>query len=485
MNTYPVNLILNKRSCLIVGGGKVAARKLKRLLESGANVTVVAAKPAQSIRDFGDRNILTLHEREFRESDLDGVFLVYLATDDRKLNREVLEKAKSRGIIACSVDRHWKESSFITPASFQNKEITVAVSSQGVACRKTKLIKENLARHIEAIENTQLIVLGTDHNHLALEHREGLHLSGERLVETGDMINRLWGIQGFALLNTCNRVELIAAAKCDGTLSRMLLNIMGFSGLKEGEFYLKKGSEAYRHLCLTAAGLYSQTPGENHIITQFKQAFEFAVSSGWAGSMMKAVRNMVHHCAKKIRQATESILKQVEIEDLAVDFLTAECSLKANPTVAIIGSGMVGTGLLDKLMPYAGMLYWGYNKRQPVCKYKEVNLFQLKEADSVLPQCDLVITAVTSPDPVIGMEYTAVLKKNCTVIDLGMPRNVDDAIAETRSDISIFNMDDLKHWHRRKNCDMRQVFDIAEEIINIKKVEYERFVVSISRGCQK
>ncbi|MCP3964876.1 MAG: hypothetical protein GY750_11260 [Lentisphaerae bacterium] len=485
MNTYPVNLILNDRKCLIVGGGKVAARKLKRLLESGAKVTVVAPHVSQSIREMCENNLLILHEREFIESDLDDIFLIYLATDDRGLNKEILEVAKARGIIACSVDRFWKDSSFITPASFQTNEITVSVSSQGVACRKTKLIKENLARHIEAIENTELIVLGTDHNHLSMKQREALHLIGERFEEVGAMINRLWGVQGFAILNTCNRVELVAAAKCDITLKKMLVNIMNFSGLTDEEFYFKTGDDAYRHLCLTVAGLYSQTPGENHITTQFKQAFELAAQHGWAGSMMDAVRNMVHHCARKIRNATERILKQFEIEDLTTDFLNADGILEGQPVIGVIGSGMAGTGLVERLCPIAKKIYWGYNCRKPDQKFEHTDVIQLKEFLLILPECDIVVTAVSAPDVILDEEVADVLKDNATVIDLGMPRNVDEELSILKPDVTFINMDDLKHWHRRNNCDMRQVFDIAEEIINSRKVEYERFVASISRGSQE
>ena len=156
----------------------MASRKLARLIKTGANVSVVSTKTSSKIKDLSQSGKLELHERNFKESDLDGVFLVYLATDDRKLNQKILDLAEKREILSCSVDRNWSCGSFITPASVSHKEITVAVSSQGTDCRRSRLIKENLARHIDSIENTGLLLIGTDHNLMTLEQLEQIQLSG-------------------------------------------------------------------------------------------------------------------------------------------------------------------------------------------------------------------------------------------------------------------------------------------------------------------
>ena len=143
MKTYPINLLLKNKHCLIVGGGKVAVRKLTALLDSGALVSVVDPKPSNKMKLSAENGTITLHERKFAESDLNGMFLMYLATSDRALNRGIIELAKPRGILVCSVDANWNKGTFITPASINHNDITIAVSSQGVACRKTKLIKDN------------------------------------------------------------------------------------------------------------------------------------------------------------------------------------------------------------------------------------------------------------------------------------------------------------------------------------------------------
>lgn len=276
MKTYPVNLLLQNKRCLIVGGGKVAARKLPALLKSGALVTVIDPNPAKKIKLAAANGTITFHERRFKESDLDGVSLVYAATNDRALNLSIVKMAESRGVLICSVDANWDKGAFITPASLNHNNITIAVSSQGAACRKTRLIKDNLARHIDSIENTGLMVIGTDHNFAGLDRRRGSHLNGGRMDKAGKRIMTLWGIQEFMLLDTCNRIEMIAAGHNYEALTGMIKMILKLDRLEPGEYYVKSGFEAFRHISLVTSGLLSQTPGENHISAQFKDNFNYA-----------------------------------------------------------------------------------------------------------------------------------------------------------------------------------------------------------------
>ena len=86
----------------------------------------------------------------------------------------------------------------------------ISISSGISNCRQSKLIKNNLSRHIESLSAAHLIVVGTDHHHLGVEERESFHLSGEKFDRAGFMIMQLVGIHEFMILNTCNRIEVIA-----------------------------------------------------------------------------------------------------------------------------------------------------------------------------------------------------------------------------------------------------------------------------------
>jgi len=142
MDIYPVNLLLKNRKCLLVGGGKVALRKVENLIPSGAEISVIATSISDKLKELSKKNNIKLFEREFIDSDLDGIFLIYLATSDRGLNYKIAKLAEERNILTCMVDANWRKGGFITPASVSTKDITVTVSTKGTDCIKSRLIKK-------------------------------------------------------------------------------------------------------------------------------------------------------------------------------------------------------------------------------------------------------------------------------------------------------------------------------------------------------
>jgi siroheme synthase-like protein len=101
---YPVNLLVDGRRCLVVGGGRIAARKIEALLEAGAQVHVVARELAPEVRAWRDEGRLTADERSFEAADLDDAWLVTAATDDADANRAVAEAAQARRVWCNAAD---------------------------------------------------------------------------------------------------------------------------------------------------------------------------------------------------------------------------------------------------------------------------------------------------------------------------------------------------------------------------------------------
>jgi glutamyl-tRNA reductase len=484
MNTFPVNLLLKKRKCLLVGGGKVASRKLLKLLDAGAEIAVIAPECSGQISALAAEGRIALHPRSFQDSDLDGAFLVYAATDDHALNLNITGLAEQRNILVCSVDQNWIGGSFITPATIRNDEITVAVSSSGVACRKARLIKDNLARHIASLENTELLVIGTDHNYIAQQQREPLHLGRNALDRAGGMIANLWGIQGFVLLNTCNRIELIAAAHISPPLLDTLKLILNFSQLENEHYYVKTGFEAFAHLCLAAGGLFSQTLGENHITAQMKDAWQYAEEKNWGGSLMNTLRDHVLHASKHIRNETAAWLKTQEIEELAYDFIVSTMPQLSGCNAVIAGTGSIGSGMKNLLAEKAGRIDWLYHSRRPEAVESNVFVYELSGIKEKLPEADLLITALAAEQPEITAEMAGLFKAGAVVIDLGVPRNVAETLSAMRPDITIADMEKLKKQQRQNGFNMEEVFAAASQIIGEHRELYEKFVQSYTDGNQ-
>ena len=125
-NQFPINLNLEGRSCLVVGAGRIGLRKSEQLLAAGARVTVVAP---EVVGDFAGLPV-TLHQRAFELTDLDGQRLVITATGNRELDQLIYDTCEERGIWINSADDP-ERCAFTLPAVVRRGDLMVTVSTGG------------------------------------------------------------------------------------------------------------------------------------------------------------------------------------------------------------------------------------------------------------------------------------------------------------------------------------------------------------------
>ena len=489
-NGLPINLLLNGRPCLVVGGGRVALRKIQMLLEAEAKVAVVSPEICNKLGTLIEQGKVTHTVRRFEEHDITGAVLVYAATNSRGINRNVLECCRKKNVLCCCVDGNWADSDFTTPAVTRRNKLTVSVSSGGTDCRQSKMVKNSLARHLKMMESAHLIVVGTDHNHLNVEERERFHLTGHRFERTGFMIMQLWGIHEFILLNTCNRVEIIAVVSEETAKNGILRHIMGFPRLKEDKFYIKRDAKAFEHLCLVTAGMLSQTPGENHITAQIKDALETAKTRNWASNMMQEWISSALHVSKAIKNEVGPLLHSYEIEDLALNYLEAHGKDLANSTVMMLGSGMIGKGLVKDSLTKVGKIIWCYhvNKPEVSSDWKEkVELCTFNDMKSRIAEADIIVSATDAPGHILHMAHAPFFNQErpVMIIDLGMPRNIAPELDSLSDDVSVVDLDGLKYWHRRELTDMDEIFTRSRAIITANTDLYKKIAGSFKGGEEK
>jgi precorrin-2 dehydrogenase/sirohydrochlorin ferrochelatase len=143
MHYYPVNLDIQNRNCLVVGGGGVGTRKVATLLKCGANVTVVSPDISQQLLDLAESPSLTLKQRPYQSSDLDGMFLVIGATDDETLNRKISHDAERRNTL-CNIADRPDVCNFILPAIVQRDDLIITISTSGKSPALAKKLRKSL-----------------------------------------------------------------------------------------------------------------------------------------------------------------------------------------------------------------------------------------------------------------------------------------------------------------------------------------------------
>jgi glutamyl-tRNA reductase len=486
-NGIHINLFLKGRPCLVVGGGKVALRKIHLLIDAGAEITVVSPEVCEDLAVLIGQGAVKRIKRRFEAQDVQGKNLVYAATNSRGANRGVLEACRAQGTLCCCVDGNWADSDFTTPALTRHNQLTLSVSSGGKDCRQSKMVKNSLARHLKMMEAARLVVVGTDHNHLNVEEREAFHLTGPRFERAGFMIMQLWGIHEFMILNTCNRVEIIAVVSEETAENGILRHIMGFTNLKEDKFYIKNDWMAFKHLCLVTAGMLSQTPGENHITAQIKEALESAKQRGWAGNMTQEWVNSALHVSKEIKNEVAPLLHNYEIEVLALRYLQALGKNLSESTLMVLGAGMIGKGLVKDSLPMIGKIIWCYHVNKPELpagSEGKIELCTFNDMKNRITDADIIVSATDAPGHILHMAHAPFFNQErpVVVIDLGMPRNIDPELDDLSSDVSVVDLDGLKYWYRRELTDMEEILTRSRAIATANKDLYDKIANSFKGG---
>jgi precorrin-2 dehydrogenase/sirohydrochlorin ferrochelatase len=140
---YLVSLDLENKKCLVAGGGNVAERKVRSLLECGALVSVVSPVITPALASMAEEGLILYRRGHYQSSDLDGVFLVFGATGREEVNRQIAEDCAGLGLIVNIVDDPAK-CSFYVPATVRRGHLAIAVSTGGKSPLLARKIREEL-----------------------------------------------------------------------------------------------------------------------------------------------------------------------------------------------------------------------------------------------------------------------------------------------------------------------------------------------------
>ena len=141
---FPIALELQDRPVTVVGGGRVAARKIGGLLAAGARVTAIAPTIAADLAGGIEARGGTVLRRGYRAGDLNGATLAFAATDDAAVNAAVLAEARRLGIW-CNDASGGARGDFTTPAVHRTGTLTFAVDTGGAVPNFARRLRAELA----------------------------------------------------------------------------------------------------------------------------------------------------------------------------------------------------------------------------------------------------------------------------------------------------------------------------------------------------
>lgn len=147
MKFFPLFFRTAGKKILVIGGGKVAERKVQQLLEFGAEITIVAPEATQKLKASANIAKIKWEKRGYQKDEANGYSLVIATTNEPEVNRQIHQDAVVNGVLLNVVDQP-ELCSVIFPAMIRRGDMTIAISSDGKAPFLTREVKDGLDRTI-------------------------------------------------------------------------------------------------------------------------------------------------------------------------------------------------------------------------------------------------------------------------------------------------------------------------------------------------
>lgn len=307
------------------------------------------------------------------------------------------------------------------------------------------------------MESTQpvLFLVGASHHRTPLAVREKLALDEARASALADKLRQTPGLREFAVLNTCNRVELYGVATEPAAIDRLRATVAEVTGCSPadlaGALFQQHNHDAINHLFSVASGLDSQIVGEVEILGQVKQAYDRALERKWTGPVLNRVFQKTFQAAKHIRSSTAIGEGQISIASVAVD-LAGKIYGDLEPVqVLVVGAGEIGLKTVQAFQSRGARAITVASRT--LAKAEEAAAAaggwaaSLADLPELVAQADVVASSTSAPGYVITRDLVAAAMKRrrarpLFLIDLALPRDIEPAAASI-NDVYLYNLDDL------------------------------------------
>ncbi|HEX2861113.1 MAG TPA: glutamyl-tRNA reductase [Lacunisphaera sp.] len=300
-----------------------------------------------------------------------------------------------------------------------------------------------------------LFFLGASHHTAPLAVREKLALDDARATALAARLQAVPGVREFALLNTCNRVELYGVVQNPDTLASLRHAVAETTGCAPGELdgvlHARQNHDVIAHLFAVASGLDSQIVGETEILGQVKSAYDAALAQRWTGPVLNRVFQKTFQAAKHVRTHTRIGEGQISIASVAVDLAGKIYGDLSPVNVLVVGAGDIGLKTVQAFQSRGAksitVASRTLSKAEEAAAQAGGWAASLADLPDALTSADIVASSTSAPGLVITRELVATaMRKRAArplfLIDLALPRDIDPAAASL-ANVFLYNLDDL------------------------------------------
>jgi len=293
-------------------------------------------------------------------------------------------------------------------------------------------------------------MLGIDHNKASVDVRALFSFTKKNAGKALETLSRTEGILGCIILSTCNRMEIWASTDGEwgGSLYSSLCNLKGVDENSYRSFFVeRRENEAVEHLFYLTGGLKSQILGEDQILTQVKEALSLSREQYCVDSVLEVLFRMAITAGKKVKTEVNFSKGNTSAIHQAVEKLEEEGFLIKGKRCMVIGNGEMGKMAAQTLQEAGACVTVTVRQyRSGIVKIPQ-GCERINYGDRVqyLPQCDLIVSATSSPNYTLTKELfeDIDLTKEMIMIDLAVPRDIEPAVGQLPG-ITVYDIDNFK-----------------------------------------
>jgi glutamyl-tRNA reductase len=304
--------------------------------------------------------------------------------------------------------------------------------------------------------SVRLFAIGLSHQTAPIELRERVDFGRDGLDAALAGLAARNIVREMAVLSTCNRAEVYAAADTDDAVDQVARFFGEYHGVSpadlQSHLYVHRGADAARHLFRVAAGLESLVVGEPQILGQVKSAYTVASDQHYTGTVLNRLFHLAFSAGKRVRSETGLGEGAVSVSYAAISLARKIFGDLSRLEVLILGSGEMGklTGLHLQAQGVRGITIASRTRAtaDQLAQQIEGVACDWADLDAALGRADIVVTATGAPAAILmKADIQRVMKtrreRPLFIIDIAVPRDVDPA-AGTLEQVFLYNVDDLQ-----------------------------------------
>jgi glutamyl-tRNA reductase len=329
----------------------------------------------------------------------------------------------------------------------------------------------------------EVIVIGLNHATAPVEVREKVSFPGDQDGSLTRLVADLRGIDEAIIVSTCNRAEVIFLCEHGDEAQEAVIQAIGrIHGVDPAPFreflYVKRGSEAVRHVFRVASSLDSMVVGESQILGQAKEAYRRATSVNATGPILNRLMHRAFFTAKRIRTETGVGLAAVSMAYVAVELARKILGQLKDKVVLLIGAGEMAELAARHLKNHAEkpivVVNRTYENACELARKLRGQAFPMDRLEEGLTGADVVITSTGSCEPLLtAVQMKQVMRERrfrpIFLIDIAIPRDIEPKVNDIDG-VYLYNIDDLQtvvqeNLGERKQEALRGESIVEQEVI--------------------